>query len=385
MKGFLNIPGSSSNISGLLNSAVPQNQKIMGLLENPLFLASMGLLSAGRDSRVDPFQSALGGIAQAQQFRDSRDQMQMKRDELEYRKKALEMQFNKMAEGTTKQRDYSFYQSLTPEQKAIWDDLHGGQENIPASIKIMNEIERRTKAGDIEGAKALASLARSSNIIDLGGGGTGSFNPVIGAYIDNEVDNLVSPEVATDRDANRQRATSKSGVLGTAQGQALASLSSNYESSQRALNAAARLRNHAGLNKMIGEWSLNPSQFLPGTKARDFTEAVQQVVSEAFLQARESLKGGGQITDYEGERAEQALARLSTAQSKEAFLEALTAFENSIIAGYEAMERASRGDFVAPRTLQRSPLNSKGKSADYDERRAMVFKVLSASGSEPPE
>jgi hypothetical protein len=63
---------------------------------------------------------------------------------------------------------------------------------------------------------------------------------------------------------------------------------------------------------------------IPGTPTYDFGQRVEQLQGRAFLQAFESLKGGGQITEVEGKKATQAIARLSTAQSEPAFREALT-------------------------------------------------------------
>lgn len=51
---------------------------------------------------------------------------------------------------------------------------------------------------------------------------------------------------------------------------------------------------------------------------------IEQLQGQVFLDAFESLKGGGQITEVEGQKAEAARARLSTAQSPEDFRDALT-------------------------------------------------------------
>jgi hypothetical protein len=67
---------------------------------------------------------------------------------------------------------------------------------------------------------------------------------------------------------------------------------------------------------------------IPGTPTYDFGQRVEQLQGRAFLQAFESLKGGGAITQIEGEKATQAIARLKTAQSEPAFREALTELRN---------------------------------------------------------
>ena len=50
---------------------------------------------------------------------------------------------------------------------------------------------------------------------------------------------------------------------------------------------------------------------------------IDQIKGKAFLEAFDRLKGGGQITEIEGQKAEQAIARLNTAQSPDDFRDAL--------------------------------------------------------------
>lgn len=61
----------------------------------------------------------------------------------------------------------------------------------------------------------------------------------------------------------------------------------------------------------------------PGSDTANFEVARDQLQGQAFLQAYESLKGGGQITEVEGLKAEQAEARLNPNQSDEEFERAL--------------------------------------------------------------
>ena len=70
--------------------------------------------------------------------------------------------------------------------------------------------------------------------------------------------------------------------------------------------------------------SLDPRNYIPGTNATDFKVVVDQIGGAAFLQAFESLKGGGQITEVEGKKATDAMARLNRAQSDGEFKTALT-------------------------------------------------------------
>ena len=74
---------------------------------------------------------------------------------------------------------------------------------------------------------------------------------------------------------------------------------------------------------------------------------IDQIKGGAFLQAFESLKGGGQITGLEGQKAEAAQSRLNTAQSEEDFRDALNEFRFYIDQGI----RRLNGEQIAPDTI----------------------------------
>lgn len=57
--------------------------------------------------------------------------------------------------------------------------------------------------------------------------------------------------------------------------------------------------------------------------AVDLSVKTEQLKGKAFLEAFESLKGGGQITEREGTAAQNAIARLQRVQSEEAFTQSL--------------------------------------------------------------
>jgi hypothetical protein len=77
-----------------------------------------------------------------------------------------------------------------------------------------------------------------------------------------------------------------------------------------------------------------------------FDQRIKQLQGGAFLQARQMLKGGGQITDYEGQKAEQAIARLSQAQTEDDFKLALSDFRQAVNDGYAKLEAQYGGGQV---------------------------------------
>lgn len=100
-------------------------------------------------------------------------------------------------------------------------------------------------------------------------------------------------------------------------------------------------KEHAGLENFVGFRSpfggaalmnlpFGPEKPIGGSNAADFEAKLGQVQGKLFLQAFETLKGGGQITEVEGEKATAALANLSASQSEEQFRAALLEFRYEV-------------------------------------------------------
>ena len=103
--------------------------------------------------------------------------------------------------------------------------------------------------------------------------------------------------------------------------------------------------NHPGRATATGGTGMvDPRNYLPGTNATDFRVLLDQLKGQTFLEAFQMLKGGGAITQVEGVKAEQAIARLNSAQSDEAFVQALKELrEVAASAITRARERAQGG------------------------------------------
>ena len=83
-----------------------------------------------------------------------------------------------------------------------------------------------------------------------------------------------------------------------------------------------------------------PSYLTPaGSSASDFRVRLDQIKDRTFLQAFESLKGSGQITEKEGEKATSALNRMSTAQSEIEFIKAAREFEQNLRTGMDMAKK----------------------------------------------
>lgn len=111
--------------------------------------------------------------------------------------------------------------------------------------------------------------------------------------------------------------------------------------------------NHPGRATATGKSGfIDPRNATPGTDAMDFRVRLDQIKGKAFLQAFESLKGGGAITQIEGEKASAAIARLNTSQSDEEFERALRDLQKIAQDAKEnALRRAQGG--MTPSQLDR--------------------------------
>jgi hypothetical protein len=76
-----------------------------------------------------------------------------------------------------------------------------------------------------------------------------------------------------------------------------------------------------------------------GSDTAGFLTRLDQIKDKTFLQAFESLKGGGQITQIEGEKATSALNRMNTAQSEIEFIKAAREFEENLRTGMELAKK----------------------------------------------
>jgi hypothetical protein len=80
------------------------------------------------------------------------------------------------------------------------------------------------------------------------------------------------------------------------------------------------------------------TQALPGTPMHRFGQRAKQLEGQAFLQAFESLKGGGQITEIEGTKATQAMGQLATTQDAKDYRDALTELRSILATAAERPE-----------------------------------------------
>lgn len=193
------------------------------------------------------------------------------------------------------------------------------------------------------------------------GGGDLGLNPIFGRDAqgnvvvmqlgkDGQAVQTAIPEGVTPDLAVRAQETARGTEIGKQTGEAQSTLSSTVATAQRAIQNLKAIRNDPALPSITGmvQGRLPPMS----QEGTDLNTRVQQAQGQAFLEAFESLKGGGAITEIEGTKAEQAMARLSRAQSTEAYQGALDELTEVLEAGVRrAQSRAGQGTSPAAQAI----------------------------------
>jgi hypothetical protein len=106
---------------------------------------------------------------------------------------------------------------------------------------------------------------------------------------------------------------------------------------------------HPGIGKATGLGG-GAMRFFSGTEAKNFEIRHNEVLSQAFLDAFEALKGGGAITEKEGEKATAARTRMDLAQSEDEYRIAAKEYQGVLRRGIANAERRISQGSNAPTT-----------------------------------
>jgi hypothetical protein len=122
-------------------------------------------------------------------------------------------------------------------------------------------------------------------------------------------------------------------------------------------------RPHPGFEGVVG-MGVPGVRFIPGTQAASFDALFRQAEGGAFLQAYESLRGTGQITEIEGTKATSALTRMERSQSEAEFVKAAREFADVIRGAVDRADKryttlTGKAPIAAP-TQRKTPTKSSG-------------------------
>jgi hypothetical protein len=101
---------------------------------------------------------------------------------------------------------------------------------------------------------------------------------------------------------------------------------------------------HPGFENAVGATWLPGARFVPGTDVAGFMSRFDQIKGASFLEAFESLKNGGAITEKEGQKGTDAINRMSTSTDEKEFIRAALDLQDVIRKGVaNAQSRAAGG------------------------------------------
>jgi len=108
-------------------------------------------------------------------------------------------------------------------------------------------------------------------------------------------------------------------------------------------------------------------RFVEGSDVAGYERRQLQVEGRAFLEAFESLKGGGAITEIEGAKATQAISRMNKAQSEVEYVKAARELQDIVRKGVERARAKAGGGAAAPAAGGMNPATM----SDDELRRAL--------------
>lgn len=236
----------------------------------------------------------------------------------------------------------------------------------PGQINVKNAIARLAQSGDGETALALqqAMEARQDKLMNASGGrgeyyvpvqtaeGIRSFDSRRGTFSDPMLNG--KPVIGSTSDVNLQAnlAGAKEGAKTAAELTAKDKTAAQIDwpklsaSGDELLKLTDELVGHKGKKYAVGAASIIPK--IPGTEQANFITRMDQIGGKQFLEAFQTLKGGGQITEVEGKKATDAIARMNRAQTVEEFDSSVKDFQDVVELG---LQRAAKkaGASYSPR------------------------------------
>lgn len=104
------------------------------------------------------------------------------------------------------------------------------------------------------------------------------------------------------------------------------------ETAKQTISAVDKLLTHKGFENLVGS-GIPFAKYVSGSETAGAESLYKQIKGKSFLEAFQSLKGAGAITEQEGAKAETALNRMDTSTSEKDFKEAAADFKDAVQAG----------------------------------------------------
>ena len=354
------------------------NQGLENLSTSPLGMASLGLLMQPSMSRtpINPWQYAAQGMQLGIQNRQARQQALAQQEQS---RSAQEMQRARYLMEIQKYQQEEMRMRQAEEERA---------RQAQAMQELMSTMDpKEAQIAAVLGPKYVEQMLQqrmqtgrlpAANIQEYEAAKAGGFQGSFMDYMNSKINRPVSPNYQAIPTAEGmqvfntrtgrvegtqgmppaqfnpalQGQIAASRAEGTATGESTAAsklnLSSYLDSSEAMLSKVAELIRHPGMPAAVGAPSLGKAMTLvPGTEASNFMARLEEVKGGQFLEAFNTLKGGGAITQTEGQKATQAISRMSTSQDEKEFVTAANEFMDIVRKGMERAQAKASGSAPA--------------------------------------
>lgn len=211
-----------------------------------------------------------------------------------------------------------------------WKRVGSAQQMTPAAIQEWDLFKSLPKADQ----DAWVNFKRNSQPYQMveTATGKGLLNKGTG-----QLENVTTRDQEAAAAGQMEATTATAKIAGEASAQAKIDLPRVQDNAKQALQTIEDFEKHPGFNMLFGKTSLLP--VVPGTDTAGARAYYNQIKGKTFLEAFNSLKGAGQITEIEGAKATDAIARLDTAQSEKEARAALKDLKEVIRSGSTRAEK----------------------------------------------
>lgn len=238
---------------------------------------------------------------------------------------------NKETEQTSEMKNWQFAQGLPEDQRAQFNQK---ATSTPSSIQEWQAYQAmspqdRAQFIEMKRAAQVVNLGGTQAVLAPGGGIRESYT------VTPKITDTPSYQAAQEGAKVSARETVQRGAAATSD---LPKVQANADNVRSMVQGVL---NHPGFSSTVGVTSMPGARFVPGTKEADFMSRIDQLKGSAFLQAFETLKGGGQITEVEGKKATDAINRMSISTSETEFRAAAQDFLSVVDRAEQNAQRAA--------------------------------------------
>jgi hypothetical protein len=262
---------------------------------------------------------------------------------------------------TKDQKNFAYRESLPDDQKANFDSFikSSGLSGVPSAIQKYQHLQniRKVHGENSRQEKDFMNVIRGSTTVNIGG----QLYQIDGfGNIINKIDKTLSPENQPPNIIEQEQAK----VTGKAYGE----LKLQFPTIQAEMKDKIQLIDDMLADPKLGSYLgkkalLTPDILVAGSRQGDFRKKLEQLKGKEFLTQFDKLKGGGVISDKEGEQALKAGTTISLALSEEGLREELLRLRN--IAEQVTLRKMTQMDTLGNQS-QPSPTNEIIEVTDED-------------------